>query len=419
MSRTAPVLHFCPEQRFSCRRCGFCCANFEVTATAEEIRHIAKLSIPELPTPIESCFSPLKGNLSTIVKDPSKRCRFMDGDGLCLIHRHGGAEAKPLACRLYPFNIHVWTDGHISADLRFICPAVGDPDGQRTGDQAGHIREIAALMGKTEKPADTCYSESNPAGLAQVRCVHEGIKAIIYNDALPFALRLYAAVKILDFHASPEMRTAISAANGDFKTDAADFAIKAAPLLARELEGVAPLPLRERIDFRSLIGGYLRDDSSSSAGSRFSRMWHFVAFGLGKGSLQQINASCPDTRGIDCLECSRLAAMSPEAAEQYRNFFHGKLESMHFCSRYAHHYTYELGLRHLLLTAPVAFSLAAAFAAAERSPSVDASHMRRVLTYIDTTFSLSPYFRRTATRRLLGRLTVPATFAALLKGRLT
>ncbi len=414
MSKAAEPLDFYPEQRFSCSRCGFCCSEFEVTATAGEVQNISRLVLPEMSVPAKSCFSPFKEGMSILNKDGEHHCRFMDEQGLCRIHRCAGAEAKPLACRLYPFNVHIWADGHISADLRYICPAVGGNDGQRIGEQTAHIQAMAEILRQREKVADTSYSEANPTELKQVRFVHEGIKAIFRNDSMPLAVRIYAAAKILDFHGQREMCQAIANADASFQDEAVKFVAKAEPLLDGEMARAAALPLRERIEFRSLLAGYLRDDATGKAtpAGRFSRMWHFVCFGLGHGSLQQINDSCPDTAGIDIIKT--VLPCDTDAAELYYTFLRSKLESMHFCSRYVHHYSYDLGLRHLLLTAPVCFSLASAFAAAEHKLRVDAAQMRRVLTYIDTTFSLSPYFRQNSTRQIIRRLSVPPVMAGLL-----
>ena len=404
-----------PDLRFRCRCCGFCCSHFEVTATADEVERIGKLRLPGGIQPREG-FAPLHDNLFTVVKDETRRCRFMDDGGLCQIHRTLGATAKPVACRLYPFSIHTWVDGRVSADLRFICPAVGDPDGTRLADHLAQIREMAGLLRPREKAADTTYSERNPVSLAAVRQVHEGIKAILLATEYPFPLRLYITVKVIDFHSRREMFPAIAAADAGFRTEALSFLSKAAALLTKELAQTERLPLRERIEFRSLVGGYLRDDDAATTNwwHRFVRMRHFVAFGLGGGSLRRINPSCPETGGMECLTAAQGMPVDPDAMAGFEMFFYGKLCAMHFCSRYVHHYTYELGLRHLLLTAPVAQAMAAMFARTEGRDRIDRATMRRALTYIDTAFILSPYFRQAHTRRVLQQLTRPAIYAALL-----
>ncbi|MDD3119315.1 MAG: YkgJ family cysteine cluster protein [Victivallales bacterium] len=405
-----------PELRFRCRCCGFCCSYFDVTATTEEVARVGKLSLPG-GTAGRDGFSPLSDRLFTIDKNETHHCRFMDDQGLCLIHRTAGVEAKPIACRLFPFSIHTWADGRISADLRFICPAVGDPEGTRLADHAVHIRTMAQLLTAREKYADTVYSRRNPAPLARVRRVHEGYQAILSAEEYPWALRLYSVAKIIAFHDRKSMFPAIAAAEAGFCDEAMAFVRKAEALLSGELKQAGTPGSRERMEFRSLVGGYLRDDNAVDTGviARLIRMRHFVAFVLGGGSLRRLNPSCPETTGIACPGAAGGMPLSPDAVRLFNLFFYGKLYSMHFCSRYVHGYTYELGLRHLLLTAPVAHAIAAMFARTAGCSRVDGTIMRQVLTYIDTSFILSPYFRQQQTIKRLRFLTAPKVFAALLK----
>lgn len=56
------------------------------------------------------------------------------------------------------------------------------------------------------------YSHANPAPLAAVRSVHGAFRALLHEEEKPLAFRLYAAARILDFHARPDMAGAVRTA---------------------------------------------------------------------------------------------------------------------------------------------------------------------------------------------------------------
>lgn len=194
-----------PEQRFRCLCCSFgCCDRFEIPVSPEEARAIDALHIPGAPS-FDDCFRPGIMNAGLVIaKDAQHHCVFADGR-LCAIHKHHGFAAKPLACRIFPLNIQSWADGRVSAELRFICPSAGSADGKRTGDMLDEIAIYSRQLAGLGRKNDCIYSHANPAPLAAVRSVHDAFRALLHEEEKPLAFRLYAAARILDFHARPDM----------------------------------------------------------------------------------------------------------------------------------------------------------------------------------------------------------------------
>ncbi len=417
-----PKIDFNPEQTFTCSNCGFCCSNFEVAVNSAEIKTVEKNRYPGVDPKKVECFKHLKGDFSVIAKDENQKCVFMDEEGLCVIHKYKGTKIKPLACRLFPFSVHCWADGHISADLRYICPSVGIPDSEKISGQVSHIRDMADILKKREKPADAFYSKANPVGLEQIRFIHRGYRAILEAEKLPLATKLLTLAKVIDFHAKKSMHLAIKAADEVFEQDAMEFLNKISDVVAEDLKTAKRPAVNARIEFRNLLMGFIRDDvgapgkePDTSVRHRLHNTWHTLRFGLGGGSLKNLNPTCPDTAGNDCFALAQTMTMTEEAVNAYLQFLKGKMDSMHFCGRYVHHLTYEQGLRQLLITAPAAFALAGLFAAGSGSMVAGFPHMRNALTYIETAFGISPYFKLETSKRRVAQLAFNKNYAGLLK----
>lgn len=83
-----------------------------------------------------------------LAKGEGTRCLFLDADGLCIIHKELGAEAKPAMCRQFPYlPSRTWTDDRLA--MNFGCPSVQQNKGQPLTSQTG---DIAAVLPATTKP---------------------------------------------------------------------------------------------------------------------------------------------------------------------------------------------------------------------------------------------------------------------------
>jgi lysine-N-methylase len=60
-------------------------------------------------------------------------CIFLTEDNLCRIHRDLGESAKPLVCRLFPFQL-VPLEDFAYVTLRQYCPSAAAERGRRLGE---------------------------------------------------------------------------------------------------------------------------------------------------------------------------------------------------------------------------------------------------------------------------------------------
>ncbi len=402
-----------PELRVRCLCCDSgCCDRFEIDVTPEEVQALEALHIPGTP-PAEECFTPVPERKEFILnKGTDHHCIFADGK-LCKIHKLRGYAAKPLVCRIFPFHIEHWRDGRVSAELRFICPGVGCADGKRAGDLLGELGILARQLGFRRGANDCVYSETNPAPLETVRKIHRGFRALLHDAGRPFPLRCYAAARILEFHThEPE---SIRSADGSFAEDLTAFVRKAVPELTSELES-GRMDALIRAELRSLICGYLRDDNllDRSAGRRLRSLFIHVRVYSGQSPISELNPAAPQYTMRAIPGAARSLACSNDAQELFFGWFYGKLDSMHFCGTRCHNYTYEQGMRHLLLSVPVVMQLAAAYALAAGDEKIERDKMLRAVRLADFSFGRSPFFRLRAAKRWIRRLAVPKRYAALL-----
>src|SRR5262249_29213156 len=105
--RPQPVV--LPEARFACQGSGDCCRNYALGPLRDD--DIARLQ----RLPLADAFPALGGEpffLERVIDGRTVRylrtvddhCAFLQPDTRCGIHGRFGADAKPLMCRLYPFE---------------------------------------------------------------------------------------------------------------------------------------------------------------------------------------------------------------------------------------------------------------------------------------------------------------------------
>ena len=133
------------EERWSCHGCGICCRHVIIPLSAEEHARIRGQEWDKDPT--------LAGKrlfVRTQLWPPRYRlahredgyCVFLSPTGRCRIHERFGAEAKPLVCRMFPYQT-VALDKFAYLTLRHNCPSVIRHAGQPLSHQEDEWRPLA------------------------------------------------------------------------------------------------------------------------------------------------------------------------------------------------------------------------------------------------------------------------------------
>lgn len=85
-----------------------------------------------------------------LAKGDGTKCLFLDTDGLCIIHKELGPDAKPKMCRQFPFlPSRTWTDDRVS--LNFGCPSVQAARGTPLDSQRDEIVAVTPLSTRPHK----------------------------------------------------------------------------------------------------------------------------------------------------------------------------------------------------------------------------------------------------------------------------
>lgn len=109
-----------PSQRYSCHSCGDCCRDFTVQLRKEDILRLENQGYAQkMGEPVTVEFR----KEQYLRQREDGACIFLESDGRCRIHSDYGFDEKPVACRLFPFNLAPDAGGP-HAGLNFACQSV-------------------------------------------------------------------------------------------------------------------------------------------------------------------------------------------------------------------------------------------------------------------------------------------------------
>ena len=134
-----------PPWRYHCTQCGECCRRIYVHVPPAERTRLEQLAWPTGDAPPARPFVRING--ADYLAHEDGHCVFLDpATNLCRIHGRFGADAKPLGCRVYPYNIVSTFPGQRSVVGRFDCPGVRANQGPPIAHDAAAIRDYMRAM---------------------------------------------------------------------------------------------------------------------------------------------------------------------------------------------------------------------------------------------------------------------------------
>ncbi len=126
------------DQRWSCHSCTRCCRDLVVHLFDQDRKKIDRQGWQD-ELPIAPYVRLGRGWVLNKREDGS--CVFLDEDGLCAIHAKHGADAKPFACRLYPFSVRLVRHGW-QTSLRLDCPSAAASQGEPLDHAGGWLGRL-------------------------------------------------------------------------------------------------------------------------------------------------------------------------------------------------------------------------------------------------------------------------------------
>ena len=142
-----------PEARFSCVACGTSCRSLQLgPLLPADVDRLLALDWPERDPQqyfVDQFDEPLDpgpalaAGRDVFLRRSAGGCHFLRADNLCDIHARFGAEAKPLICRMFPYQYRATPRG-IAVAMRFgeCMSAPAALGGARVAEQGGDLEKM-------------------------------------------------------------------------------------------------------------------------------------------------------------------------------------------------------------------------------------------------------------------------------------
>jgi len=138
--------------RFACQGCTACCDQpWRTLIEVDKAHALEAYDFGKYPQLAGRVFyhQPIDGRegFYELAKGEGTRCLFLDTDGLCIIHKELGPQAKPNMCRQFPL-LPVTTPLEDRISASFGCPSVQESKGTPLTEQADEIAKTVRLSDK-------------------------------------------------------------------------------------------------------------------------------------------------------------------------------------------------------------------------------------------------------------------------------
>lgn len=387
-----PIRNLPVAQNWDCQVCGNCCREYQVPVTGEERRRISAQGWDRDPELVGVALFERKGRWWSrryrLAHRPDEACVFLSREGRCRIHEKFGPEAKPLACRLYPF-IFVPAGDHWRIGMRYACPSAAANRGKPVQEHLGLIRAFAAAL-ESQAKGDVSAAPAPPLqsgqrlGWEDLHQVTGALVDILHDrrTGMDHRLRRCMALAALcrqarfDKVTGPRLREFLSVlANGLTGEVPADPELVPAPRWMG------------RVLFRQVLALYVRKDHGPGRGlaiqGRKALLGAAWQFGRGTGPVPRVHADIPETT-FERVEAARWGRLPEEAERALERYYTVKVSSLQFCGAMNFGLPFWAGLHSLVLTFPVIRWLARAL-----SSTATADAMVRAIGIVDNNFAFN------------------------------
>lgn len=392
-------------QNWSCHNCGGCCKQHAIYITEEERQRIDKQNWSaddEFPKdqPIiveeKSWFGKPRHRLA---HQADGSCAFLMENGYCRIHAKHGENAKPLACRIYPYAFHP-AGNKIAVSLRFSCPSITSNLGKTCQENRSDILTLAnAAIPKSHQKFDA--PEIHPGQRVSwddYLLIVNRLDAGLAETDKPFTTRLLRILGWLAFLNEAKFekiqgeRLAELLALIETATSEQDF---------ETLTNIQEPPAMAQTQFRLLVAQYARKDTFAEDQMSWSARWKLLhsatKFAGGRGEappMQEFFQPVPFTK----LQ-SPGDGLSEHADELLTRLFRVKTQGLHFCGPAYYDVPLIEGFQSLALMFPAVVFLARWLAFSDGRDSITDADFELAVNIADHHHGYSPAFGTTGFRR--------------------
>lgn len=403
-----PVRSLAVLQNWDCHACTDCCRQYRVQVTDEELARIDAQNWDADPALHGVKRFVWEGGWFSgryrLNQTEAGSCVFLDDAGRCRIHAKFGAEAKPLACRVYPFVL-VQTGDHWRIGMRFACPSAANNLGR---PMAAHDRDLGQFVAALEEQRGLAGRAASAPMLRRGQTVPwpdidlfiRAFLGFIQDERRPLEWRLRKCLAVVDLCrqsrfdlvSGERLKEFLAVIGGGVNSD-----VPVRP------EAVAPPSRFGRILFRQMMYLYARKDKGPQRGvaqrGRMSLAWSAYKFIWGSGPVPQVHAAIPETT-FERIE--EPAGPLPDASiAMLSRYYQVKIESGQFFGPTNFNRFFWDGLETLILTYPAILWLGRAM---HDRPKEEA--IATALRIVDDNFGYNPLLggrRQLASSRKLTR----------------
>jgi lysine-N-methylase len=404
-------------QNWSCHSCGGCCRQHAIEITEEERQRILSQNWEgDSAIPHDK---PLLVRLGIVPGSKRYRlghqadgaCVFLDEKGLCRIHAKFGEQAKPLACRIYPYAFHP-AGTKITVSLRFSCPSVVANRGASLAAQQQDLKVLERLVVPegTERMPPPEVSSGQALDWPDTLKIIRRLDDLLAKGPEGVPLRLLRSLKFAELVGQSRFEKIRGSRLDDFLTIISEAV--AGEISEDVLNDPASLlePSRTgRMQFRLLCAQYARRDTFGDLDSGWRNRWRLfraaMRFTSGTGLVPRVQEAFTEVPFAD-LEQS-YGPLPAQADEMLTRYLRVKIQGLHFCGPAYYDVPLVEGFQSLALVVPVVLWLARWLAAGQGRVKLEADDVAKALSIADHHHGYSPAFGQSGFRgrvRFLARL---------------
>ena len=205
------------DVRFTCRRCGDCCRAFAIPLMPGEKEKLERFDWEAVSPRLRErdLFVRIPGDVAAV--EPrfvlgrlDGRCVFLEDDNGCLIHQQLGYEAKPLACRLFPFVLALEPFGTV-VSASFACSSVARQEGAPLRSRESEISSLGhdplwqaaeeagvELGGRVRVPERIVLAADVGLDWYSYQALERAMVAMLLEPSHTLAVRLLAIYRLVD-----------------------------------------------------------------------------------------------------------------------------------------------------------------------------------------------------------------------------
>lgn len=323
---------------------------------------------------------------------------FLDERGLCRIHAKHGEQAKPLACRLYPYAFHP-SGGKVTVSLRFSCPSVVSNHGRTLEEQKRELKELAAdVVPKTadQIPAPAISRHEQLDWSDTLRIVR-ALDAELAEATVPLVVRLLRTVHWMTFIGEARFDKISGNRIDELVSMLREDARAAVP--QKNMAETEPSGIGEQ-QFRMLAAQYARKDTAAEKQSGWRGRWRLFRSGLrfarGTGLIPPLQACF---REVPFSDLERpFGRLSPDVDEMLTRYLRVKVQGLHFCGLAYYGVPVAEGWQSQALIIPVTLWIARWLAVSENRTRLETDDVARALAIADHHHGYSPVLGTMAAR---------------------